>query len=1516
MRSYRRLASVARTIAIFMAAAALTGSAGAGSAGATKAEANAQASVDAAAETLLRGTVDDAVRVTLAGNVHPMARAQYDRGRVEDSFAAGRLTLILKRSNERERALRQYLQDAHMPGTASYHKWLTPEEFGQRFGAADSDIAALTAWLEWHGFTVNKVHAGRTAVEFSGNAAQVAEAFHTEIHRYEVQGCEIQDCEIRGSAQYANASDPQIPAAFAPLVAGLAPMHSFRAKPTIEVKGRTSYNKKTHVAEPERTYPSVGGGTIYELAPSDFAVQYDLKPVYAAGTTGTGQSIGILSASNVDLSLVQAYRSLFSLPANLPAVVVDGNDPGQNYAATEAYLDVEQSGAVAPGARVVLYTSAGTVLSDPLFSAGLRALEDNVVSVISMSYSTCEAALGASGNAAWSALWQQAAAQGITVFVSSGDSGSAGCDDFNTQGFADLGLAVNGYGSTPYNVSVGGTDFYFSNYAVGGGALQTQLNSYWSPASSTSPRTSLLTPAPEQVWNDPFGLNASDGGAYNPASSSIVAGGGGPSRAAVYPATGPAMGYSKPAWQTGTGVPLDNVRDVPDVSLFASNGANYVYYPICAFPGDCVNVTGTGAVSITSAGGTSASAPAMAAIQALVDQATGSRQGQADYIYYALAAKTATAKPFRDITTGGNQVPCDAGTRNCLPGTSGQTKGFYAESGSLATAGYDRATGLGTVDAANLIGGWSTVVFRPSKTTLSITPTVFAHGTTVTVKATVAPASGVGNPTGNLELNSTDAQAGANGLDMLTLSGGTATSSIDDLPGGIYQVIANYPGNGSYGPSASAPVLVTVTPEADTLNTSGWVLNPIDDYLYPLVAGISIPYGSQVYVDAQPVGVNEAASTLRQSVPATGTVNFADIVNNTKRGGPMALNSTGVAEWNIPALVVGSHTITAAYTGDGSYSASSAASAATLTVFRGTTTLYVSPLESNVVAGSSVTVDVEMSSDYLPLNGALPTGTLSVTLGAKTLTAAWTSWGTKGSATQEAVVTFTNVPTGILPLSASYGGDANWYGSSSLYGSITSLASKPAPTVTLTAATVSYLPAQTVTMTGTVTGPTGGAVPTGLLYITWAGGSEYYDYSLQKTSANSAAWTLTFPASQLANGTNLFVATFNGDANYSAQSSAPLAITLNGSDFALTATTSTIPVLALVSRVGTGTVAITPLNGYSGMAAVSCSAATGITCTAATPAVTVGSGITDTIIIAVASIVSAGTYPATVTATGGGHIHTVQILVDYMPPARTPTFSPVAGTYTTTQIVTIGDATPGAVLYYTIDGTTPTTSSAVYSGPVMVKATETVKALAMSQAYSLSAVASATYTITPPSATPIFSPATGSYTSAQTVTIGDATTGAAIYYTTNGSTPTASSAKYTAAISVSATETLKAVAIATGDSLSAVASATYTITSSGGSGFKPPAATPTFSLTAGVYNSERIVTIGDTTTGATIYYTTDGSAPTTSSTQYTGAIKVSTSETLKAAAIAKRNSLSAVASARYTIQLTPILHGPPRPVAR
>lgn len=557
--------------------------------------------------------LDDRVRVTLKGNTHPLARLEFDRGAVPDSLPTERMLLLLRRSPEREAALRQFLQDAHTPGSASYHQWLKPEQFGELYGPEDSEIATVRAWLQRHGFSVARVTKGKTGIEFSGNEGQIREAFGTEIHTYFVNGEE----------HHANNRDPQIPAALGPVIAGITPMNDFRATPQVKVLGKALYDRKTHVARPEWTMSN--NPPHLALAPGDFAVQYDLNPLYTAGVNGAGITIGIIGASNVYPNVVADYRSFFGLPPGTLNIVIDGLDPGPstsvnvgNLAELESFLDVEVSGAVAPGATVNLYTAADTSVQSGLLLAAQRAVDDDVAAVLSTSYGECEQGLGSSGNQFWAALWEQAAAQGQTSFVSSGDNGSGGCDNFNLAQPAKGGLAVNGLSSTPWNVSVGGTDFFYSSYNGTAAAQSAELANYWNMTAPnfSAPSTSLLKPVPEQPWNQAFGLDLYDGGVYNPNQPTIVAASGG---ASSY--------YSKPAWQSGKGVPPDGVRDLPDLSLFAASGGNDSFYPICMPEEGCTGLS-PAFQEITAVGGTSASSPAMAGIMALVNQKYG-RQGQA-----------------------------------------------------------------------------------------------------------------------------------------------------------------------------------------------------------------------------------------------------------------------------------------------------------------------------------------------------------------------------------------------------------------------------------------------------------------------------------------------------------------------------------------------------------------------------------------------------------------------------------------------------------------------------------------------------------------------------------------------------------------------------------------------------------------------------------------------------------------------------------------------------------------------
>src|SRR5207253_8032327 len=240
------------------------------------------------------------------------------------------------------------------------------------------------------------------------------------------------------------------------------------------------------------------------------------------------------------------------------------------------------------------------------------------------------------------------------------------------------------------------------------------------------------------------------------------------------------------------------------------------------------------------------------------------------------------------------------------------------------------------------------------------------------------------------------------------------------------------------------------------------------------------------------------------------------------------------------------------------------------------------------------------------------------------------------------------------------------------------------------------------------------------------------------------------------------------------------------------------------------------------------------------------------------------------------------------PTAATPVLSPAGGTFTSSVTVTLSDSTSGATIYYTTDGTTPTTASTPYTGPISVTQTTTVKAIATPPGSTTSAVASATYTIQAPAATPVLSPGGGTFTSSVAVTLTDSTSGATIYYTTDGSTPTTASTPYTGPITVTQTTTVKAIATAPGYTTSAVASATYTIQGSA-------AATPALSPGGGAFDSSVAVTLTDSTSGATIYYTTDGSTPTTASTPYSGPITVTTTQTIKAIAAAPGYATSAVA---------------------
>jgi hypothetical protein len=1127
----------------------------------------------------IHGNINEAQRITLTGDLHPLARAEFDQGAVAPSKSAGRLMLVLKRSSAKQTALNQFLADSHNPQSASFHRWITPEQFGSKFGPSKSDLRAASTWLQSHGLTVAKVHKGGSAIEFTGTVGQINEAFHTSIHAY----------KVNGEIHHANATDPQIPAALANLVAGVTQLNDFNARPMNRVRGKVQYSTQTHVAHPQWTVPASGSTpTYYLLTPEDFAVQYDAKPAYTAGITGTGATIGILSDSNIDISVVNHYRSIFGLPVNPPQVVIDGSDPGVNDNATEAYLDVENAGAVAPNATIILYTSGsyGTINGEGGVNFSMaRAIEDNTATILSLSYGNCEQNLGNTGNTLINEMWEQAAAQGQTVLVSSGDTGSAGCDS-NGSEYAEYGRAVNGLASTPWNIAVGGTDAYYSDYATGGASLKK----YWK-STNDAKHGSLQKAFPEQSWNNSiYGHNLT---AYDPKVSqeyTTASTGGGVSSCVTSTSKAGTVtctaGWSKPAWQKATGVPADKVRDIPDVSLLSADGANGLAWAVCVSDTDCV-ADSAGNITASAVGGTSASAPAMAGILALINQKYGA-QGQANFILYPMA--TQYPKAFNDISIGSNNVPCDYTVSQCWQDSGAYT---YSLQKYSAGKGYDLATGLGTVDVNNLITNWGKISMASTKTALTLSKTTITHGQSISAGVKVT-SSTTGTPTGGVTLLATTPLQANTSQTLFTLnSKGTATQSVDFLPGGSYSVYARYGGDGFFGSSQSTPISVTVAAEACSLNASIQDNAAAFNGYETTSSGAKLPYGVTILADIQPSGIS-AAKGMANGV-ATGTATYMD---GKTILGTVPLNNFGGAEYTTETLGLGAHSLSIAYSGDASFKAATTTPLNFTVVKSDTFSFFEFPgVEPSYYVGQPYpfTVAVDASS----LGPMAPTGTVSfkVDSGAP-VKVALVNWNTMSLATYAPSIN----TIGRHLLTATYSGDTHYNSSTvtrhiqvdypSLKASSTKLTVSPSDLSSIT-------PNTKVTITATVTGGKGSTkAPTGTVAIYDAFMDEMNPMTLTAGKGATSTASISFTPSEILGLKNALKAVYSGDSVYNSSTSNLIEINNSSwADFLLVAQSGNVSVAA-------GSTAAVKLNltseyGFSNNVVLTCKTTTGIACAVA-----------------------------------------------------------------------------------------------------------------------------------------------------------------------------------------------------------------------------------------------------------------------------------------------------------------------------
>ncbi|HEX7695970.1 MAG TPA: protease pro-enzyme activation domain-containing protein, partial [Candidatus Acidoferrum sp.] len=711
------------------------------------------------ARPLVTQNIDEEKRVELHGNTRPEAKNEHDRGAVDDDFLMEHMLLQLRRPVEEEEELQEFLDELHKDGASNFHRWISAQEFGERFGPSDRDLDKITDWLEARQFKVNVVYPSGMVIDFSGTAGQVQRAFHTEIHHL----------DVKGEKHIANISNPQIPAALGSLVVGIVSLHDFSPRAMHQM----------HQTRHEFTFPNPLGGASFALVPADLATIYNLNPLFNAGNSGQGQTIALIEDTDVfRLSDWNSFRSKFGLSsytAGTITTVHPAPPSGPNNCSrpgvvapndAEAILDAEWASAAAPSAAIKMASckDTNTTFGGLIAVQNLINAKSGPPAIMSISYGQCETVNGAAANAAYNAAYQQAVAEGVSIFVAAGDSGAAGCD--NSVSEATHGIAVNAFASTPYNVAVGGTDF--------SDTYSSTNSSYWN-SSNTPAFGSAISYIPEIPWNDSCaGALVSNFEGFSPTYGSTslcndptigpflqttVAGGGGPSGCATGTpsvngvVSGSCKGWSKPPWQSVPGNPHDGVRDTPDVSLFAADGLWGHYYVFCWSDTANGGSACTGSPDGWSgAGGTSFSSPIMAGIQALVNQRVGARQGNPNPVYYQIAAteygaagsnscnssngvSAGNSCVFYDVTLGDMDVNC-TGNHNCYL-ASGAVGVLATSNSSFApaygtTTGWDFATGIGTINATNLVNNWpgSTPIqsFTLSASPSSLTVTQGASG--------------------------------------------------------------------------------------------------------------------------------------------------------------------------------------------------------------------------------------------------------------------------------------------------------------------------------------------------------------------------------------------------------------------------------------------------------------------------------------------------------------------------------------------------------------------------------------------------------------------------------------------------------------------------------------------------------------------------------------------------------------------------------------------------------------------
>ncbi|MFP5237404.1 MAG: Ig-like domain repeat protein [Acidobacteriota bacterium] len=1022
-----------------------------------------------------------ATQRTVTNGVHPFATQKNDLGRIAGTQVFHRMVLLTQRSKAQETDLRQLLQEQQTPGSPQYHKWLTPAQFGQRFGPSDNDMATIVGWLRSQGFSVERPSSGRQFLFFTGTSAQVESAFQTQMHRYGVSG----------KSYFANATPASIPAALAPAVKAVASLTSF-------AQFTPQYHRMA--AQPQiaiQNTPLTG--------PADLSAIYNAAPLAKANVLGQGQSIALIEESNIVLQDLTDFRTITKLPAADVHVIVNGADPGPVIGEeTEAIADVEYAGALAPDATLNVIVTQSTELNQGIALSMAYAVDNDISPITSLSYGGCETLnnlFAPTDLALFNAAYEQGAAEGISAFVSSGDYGGDACGNSGLT----AGFGVNAIGDSPWNVSVGGTEFNMPTPEV-----------YFPP-----PGYNASGYIPEIAWND----------FENPQDGRPLAGGGGVS-----------INFTKPAWQTGPGVPADGARDVPDVSLVAGDNLAYM---VCE--SDAGGVCSSGyAIGLI---GTSLAAPSWAGIQALVNQQNNETggAGNPNPAYYRLAA--AGTSPFHDITSGDTMVPDNCYYQlYCFSGSS--------QVGYQTTQGYDLATGLGSVDVNKLATNWAPPTGSGTATIALSTGglTSIMHGDSLTATVT-ATGNGTAIPTGDIVL-----MAGSQGVNRLTLdANGAATFTFGaasgvELPGGAYNLTAHYAGDANYATANSTPVPLTISPEPTTTQASSSVTG-------------SVAYGVPIVLSAAAFGNNSGTG-----YPVPGTYTFTEgsttlgTATLVATGGGLSFASSGetarFACCGKTVLGAGTHQIVAASPAAGASFQSSLSAPISVVVNKSQVLVSLKPSYTNPAVNTKVNLAATVQplaivNNNLYQSGVPVTGNVDFY---DNSTTPQTKLGTVALSSNAATLPITFSTTGLHSIVAKYQGDANDLANTS--GAVNVTVGTKVPTITtINAGSGWTYSSSPLTLMAIVSGDFSAAAPTGVVTFTDASANNGTGATLGTATlgapVNGQA-TASFTASALSPGTHGITASYAGDTNYVGSGSQSAQVSVIDMKLSLSSTSATV----------------------------------------------------------------------------------------------------------------------------------------------------------------------------------------------------------------------------------------------------------------------------------------------------------------------------------------------------------------------